>query len=456
MKEQKILYAKKIIEADRTKLVMEHRFLSYALYALDPKGLSETDYEGFKYATEGINFYYDEKRLIRDFMKGETDTSCIYLHSVLHCLYLHPFFAERYAERGLWNLACDILIWNIIGSLGYKVNNELRQILSIISDGNKVSSAQSLYWIMFKMLKKGDLTYKEIDEMQAALFVDDHEFWYMPREDGSAANGSERGAHGGDSSEKQCVAGNFTVAIDKWKNAADHVAVNLETAMASGGAHRGDTPGEFMESLRGIHRDNISYSDFLRKFATLEERMIVDVDAYDYNYYTYGLSLYDDMPLVEPVEYKEMHTIRDFVIAIDTSGSCDTRMVRDFLTKTYNILQETTFAEDRLNVHIIQCDAGIQDDYKIKNRKEMEGYISGLNIYGRGGTDFRPVFDRVEELREEGELRNLKGLLYFTDGDGIYPVKPTDYRTAFIFADIYCNVEVPPWILKYYLREEFE
>ena len=45
-----------------------------------------------------------------------------------------------------------------------------------------------------------------------------------------------------------------------------------------------------------------------------------------------------------------------------------------------------------------------------------------------------------------GELRHLRGLLYFTDGDGIYPREKPAYETAFVFLnDQYKKQEVPPW-----------
>jgi predicted metal-dependent peptidase len=50
------------------------------------------------------------------------------------------------------------------------------------------------------------------------------------------------------------------------------------------------------------------------------------------------------MPLIEPLEYKEVRRIKDFVIAIDTSGSVSGEEVQTFLQKTYNILlQENSF-----------------------------------------------------------------------------------------------------------------
>lgn len=54
----------------------------------------------------------------------------------------------------------------------------------------------------------------------------------------------------------------------------------------------------------------------------MNEDMQVNDDEFDYIYYTYGLAAYGNMPLVEPLEYKDAKKIKEFVIAIDTSASC--------------------------------------------------------------------------------------------------------------------------------------
>ena len=51
------------------------------------------------------------------------------------------------------------------------------------------------------------------------------------------------------------------------------------------------------------------------------EDMRVNDDEFDYVYYTYGLSLYGNLPLVEPLEYKDVNKIKEFVVAIDTSAA---------------------------------------------------------------------------------------------------------------------------------------
>ena len=59
----------------------------------------------------------------------------------------------------------------------------------------------------------------------------------------------------------------------------------------------------------------------------------------------------------------------------------------------------------------------------------------------------------MEELRSQHFFENLKGLVYFTDGYGIYPENPTDYDTAFVFAKDgdYEDEKVPDWALKLYV-----
>ena len=69
-----------------------------------------------------------------------------------------------------------------------------------------------------------------------------------------------------------------------------------------------------------------------------------------------------------------------------------------------------------------------------------------ITIQGRGGTDFRPVFEFIRKEKAKRELRNLKALIYFTDGDGIYPRQKPDYETAFVFLNRTDKMKlVPSW-----------
>ncbi len=433
---------------------MKYHFLSHALYNLEPAGLHDTELDSFLYATEGMHFYYDEDRIIGDFMSGSKDTSRIYLHSVLHCLYLHPYFALQYENHELWDLACDLFVWDILDHLQPSDDRKMRSRLDDVKKTGSIMSAQMLYKMLDLMIKNKMLSRDDIKMAKNVTLEDDHILWYMPKRAAAGAGSGPKG-QGSDNAASNYMAGNFTSVIRKWQKSADHAVAGLESALLRSGRLQGRDPGALVESLKGIRREEISYADFLRKFAAIEERMMIDDDSFDYGYYTYGFQLYEDMPLVEPLEYRELHTIREFVIAVDTSGSVDSDLLKRFLTKTYNILKESVFAEDGLDVRIIQCDAAIQNETIIHNDRDLEDYINDLKVYGRGGTDFRPVFEHIEEVRNNGELKNLRGLLYFTDGMGTYPKHPASYKTAFILSEPRRDPYVPSWILQYQLREDF-
>ena len=90
-------------------------------------------------------------------------------------------------------------------------------------------------------------------------------------------------------------------------------------------------------------------------------------------------------------------------------------------------------------------------------KTEFLDYMDQVTVKGLGGTDFRPVFRLVDRLIEEKEIHNLKGLLYFTDGDGIYPKDKPSYETAFIFLNReYEKHEVPEWGLRLNLGLKLE
>ena len=142
-------------------------------------------------------------------------------------------------------------------------------------------------------------------------------------------------------------------------------------------------------------------------------------------------------------------------MVIDTSMSCSGDLVRRFLEETYDVLCQADSYFRKTNVHIIQCDEQVHEDRLITCREDMEQYMRDFTIIGQGGTDFRPAFKHVNGMLKRGEFHRLKGLLYFTDGEGIYPVKRPVYDTAFVFVkDQYTDISVPAWAMKLILSPE--
>ena len=66
------------------------------------------------------------------------------------------------------------------------------------------------------------------------------------------------------------------------------------------------------------------------------------------------------------------------------------------------------------------------------------------------------MFAYVDDAVERGDLVNLGGLIYFTDGQGTYPARKPDYDTAFVFVDdasAAASPNVPAWAMKVELDE---
>ncbi|MGI6032781.1 MAG: VWA-like domain-containing protein [Coriobacteriales bacterium] len=237
-----------------------------------------------------------------------------------------------------------------------------------------------------------------------------------------------------------------------WEEIAKQIEMNLETFSKEWG----DEAGALIESLEIANRKSYDYSDFLRSFCSVSEEMKVNQEEFDYIFYTYGLKLYGNMPLVEPLEYMDTQRIRDFVIVIDTSESVRGDLVRKFLEHTFEILKESEDYASEVNIHLIQSDAKVQADTKITDLRDVDKIMENFHIRGYGGTDFRPAFDYVSSLRKRGEFEDLKGLIYFTDGLGQFPDEVPDYDVAFVFMDTGEPhlPSVPPWAMKVVIDEQ--
>lgn len=233
--------------------------------------------------------------------------------------------------------------------------------------------------------------------------------------------------------------------ISEWRDVASALAVNLQTYAKA----RGETLSGLVDELEQASHEPVDYSEFLRQFAIPGEVMRLSDDEFDYVYYTYGIDLYGNVPLIEPLEYREEKRVREFVIAIDTSGSVQGEIVREFVNATFDILKSTESFHSKVHVRILQCDTEVRSEDVITSLDELRDWGRSMKLLGGGGTDFRPVFRHVDALIEAGEFSNMVGLVYFTDGWGEYPDYMPAYRTAFAFYDDDFRPDtVPPWAIQ--------
>lgn len=482
-----IQISENVLQYARNEMLLSMRFLDLALYKLKYEA-ADID----TVAVDGKTFFYNPFHIFKLYEQGNSLLNRSYLHSVLHCALLHPFISNE-VDPELWDIACDLAVESIISEFHIKHLEDPEQVKidyelnNIINKTGKLTAEK-----IYRYLVKNPQPKQYLDSLKLLMARDNHILWYAKNEDeyekdqrsdaGDSSDESEqklKADDSGDESKANSESDSFSEGSDnssadlsnsivkepetgqdikafsqiinaedteqEWKDISEKIKVDIETSSKQWG----DTSSNLSQNLIEVNREKYDYTDFLSKFTVLGEEMQVNDDEFDYIFYTYGLTRYGNMPLVEPLEYKEVKKIKEFIIAIDTSGSVMGDKVQSFITKTYNILTQRENFFNKINVHIIQCDAEIVDIATITNKEEFEEYIKNLTLKGFGGTDFRPVFKYAENKMAEGVFTNLKGLIYFTDGYGIFPEKKPDFDAAFVFVDDDYNVpQVPVWAIK--------
>lgn len=369
--------------------------------------------------TDGRFFYYNIPFLMKQYVQNASSIRRGYLHMLLHCLYLH-IFPEKELDRQMWNLACDIAVEQIIekeklSGLRLTENPVREKVFRIL--GERSLAAQEIYG----MLEKHAFSCDEKELAEAFLF-DDHSLWDVVTEEEHRAG-----------------------LRKKWEKVLSYTGRNKNVQSR----RRGTRKGTDREEVDDIPKSRYDYRKFLKQFSVPREEVELDTESFDYVFYCYGMEHYGNMPLIEPLEYKEVNRLEELVIAIDTSSSCSREVVQQFLGETYEILSQRENFFSKMKVYIIQCDSFIQDVAIIHSEEEWMEYSKRITIQGRGGTDFCPVFQYIEEQKKAKEIQKLKALIYFTDGDGIYPQTKPDYEAAFVFLKKTDKMDlVPAWAIK--------
>ena len=407
-----------ILCAARDELYFSMRFLDVALSSF----VYRMDISVSPFGTDGAVMYFHPQYLGGMLRQNRILVNRGYLHMVFHCIFRHMF--KQADDARYWDLSCDIAAEHLIDGCDLRPVRWSRSLLRRetyrkLEDKKRVMNAERI----FRELKSWELTEKELAGLEEEFRADDHRYWENKNPE-----------------QKQ-----DPELRKKWQEINEKMETDLETFSKEASEQN----GSFLGELRVENRERQDYREFLRKFSVLREEMGTDPDSFDYGFYSYGLSLYGNMPLIEPQETREVRKIADFAVVIDTSMSCSGDLVRRFLEETYSVLKQNDSYFRKVNVHIIQCDEKVHTDVKITSEKELKLYMEHFELYGEGGTDFRPAFAYVDELIRRGEFDDLKGLIYFTDGYGIYPSRMPAYKTAFVFAEEdYTDADVPAWAIR--------
>lgn len=391
--------------------------------------------------TDGSYIFFNPKHLMELYDKTPAMVNRTYLHMLLHYLFCHPFHRPDYADDARWDLSCDIAAESVLDSFEditcvVSCPSAFREeVYAALKKQMDVLTAEGIYKYIPAIFSA-----KMIPKLEEEFYVDDHAFWPQKQENQKP-----------DTKNRQPQ-----TQIKQMQETWEEISKKTQTAMETLYQQMGDAAGSLKTALSVKNRRRDNYAAFLRKFAALQEELRLDDADFDYIPYCFGLSGFgigaEKVPLIEPLEYSEHYGIDEFAIAIDTSGSLSKDQIQVFLETTCSILMsEETFFR-KMQVHVIQCDAAIQNDQIIRNRDDLEKILEHFTVSGFGGTDFTPVFSYLEQLCAKGIFHHLRGLIYFTDGFGKFPEtysRPVSFDTAFIIpAGQAYEPAIPAWAVK--------
>jgi len=118
------------------------------------------------------------------------------------------------------------------------------------------------------------------------------------------------------------------------------------------------------------------------------------------------------------------------LLAIDTSGSVSDNELKEFMSEIYHIYK------CGVDITVVQCDTMIRSVEPYKGKFEM-------SVLGRGGTEFDPVLEYFN-----ANLQKYTSLVYFTDGECGYSVKPRGNTLWVLSEQSYMNESLPGKVIK--------
>lgn len=468
-------------ESGQDKLsFLQHKELVPDSLTAEPIAFNEALNEAFDEAvleTDGTSLYYHAERVCALFRETPSQLRWMYLHLYLHYICEHPW-KEPNSEHA--DIVVSVFAYLLVESQIKKGVSSRTPIRSLFSVPEQLRS-------IFEKVKPRELTQAvlhpeklpavlepaaaqaEYTDLYARFRSDSHTFWPINNENTASSSRARVSVSNHQTPQEELnknkkpkhpffISNSLELSMFHKQYLREKLQKALLSELATGFGKRGWAPGRSAEEADLQKQDSMDYHSFLQRFTVPREEALIDTDSFDYIPYHYGLTYYGNLPFIEPLEYKEVNRLDELAIAIDTSGSCSGRIVRRFLEETWSILRQRENFFSRMRLHLIQCDSMIQEYRIFSSVEEWEEAIPNFRILGLGNTDFCPVFELLEKQIQSGEIRQLRGLLYFTDGDGIFPRSAPTFDTAFVFLSQATEKhEIPDWGIRLNLNlsEEF-
>ncbi|MBV9146243.1 MAG: M48 family metalloprotease [Acidobacteria bacterium] len=327
------------------------------------------------------------------------ELEAVFAHEVLHCaLGHHCRRGERDAQ--LWNQAADLAINPILVANGFTLPSG-----ALLDSALENLSAEEIY---ARLSRPGDPDPAAAQPPpSSSANTTENSRQQQPNNcaPGSAneraGNGAtpQEGAQTGTSSPQAAGCGEVLDAVDELGHSATQAEKSRqqqEWSIAADQAMRaakacGHEPASLKRQLEESRESQQDWRAILQDFITAQEPSDYRWSPPNRRYIASGLYL-------PSVERTGVGTI---VIAVDTSGSIAAKELEQFAGEISAICEQ---AQPEA-VHVVYCDAAVQGSQEFQRCDAIQ-----LEAKGGGGTDFRPVFEWVEQKHLEPVC-----LIYLTD-----------------------------------------
>ena len=220
-----------------------------------------------------------------------------------------------------------------------------------------------------------------------------------PSGTGEVMDAASRAGEGSDPSETPVD----TAAEEQAWDEAMHQALSIARA-------EGKAPGGIEETVRNAHASTLDWRTLLRRYMT-------DAARRDYSWSAPNRRFIDSGLYLPSIRSEGIDTI---AVIIDTSGSVPAQTLAEFWAELREVVDE--IRPER--VFVLQVDAALQDAAEYG----PDDLPDEIALKGRGGTDFRPGF---EWLDEQGIQPTV--CLYFTDMEcSSYPEDEPSFSTIWV------------------------
>ena len=314
-------------------------------------------------ATDAKHFYYNSKFVM---MLDQKEIEFGFGHEILHCCYEHLGRRDSRDAR-IFNYACDYCVNNDLVNHG--IGRKITTIDILYDRKYDKMSAEEVYDLLLENAEQINL-----DDLLEKM-LDDH----LDGEGESSDSGSEGKGRPKMTQEER------DAAKDEFKEAVLN---------AAGQSEAGKIPAGVKKMLKDLTEPQMDWRELLNLQLTSAIRN-------DYTWMRPSRKSWHMQSIIPGMNPGESI---DIAVAIDTSGSINERMLRDFLGEVKGAME--SFTSYKIHLYCFDTQVHNPQEFTSDDITDIEDYELG----GFGGTDFVPIFDHLKENDIQPER-----LVVFTD-----------------------------------------